>query len=271
MLPLTIGACLLIPEIETHRDWLLSADRDVELQDFMTQEVLCGDWQALVASAKTALDGHTGRLGIHGPFRGLDIHNPDPEMGPLITKRFLCALEVCAALGATQMVLHSPFDLWYHQNRLSLPRVRERLQERVHTILGPVAKCAEDIGVTLVLENIEDVDPQERALLIDALGSPAVALSIDTGHAHLARYMSGAPPVDQFVRAAGSGLAHVHLQDVDGYADRHWAIGTGSIAWEAVFRALSEVEATPHLVLELRDKADIPRSFAYLKAAGLAI
>ena len=93
--------------------------------------------------------------------------------------------------------------------------------------------------------------------------------SIDTGHAHLARRMSNAPPVDYFVRDAGDQLRHVHLQDLDGHADRHWAPGEGEIHWSEVFRALSECQSEPHLVLELRRKSEIPAGFAYLKGLGL--
>ena len=97
-----------------------------------------------------------------------------------------------------------------------------------------------------------------------------VALSIDTGHAHLARKMSGAPPVDYFACDAAAQLAHVHIQDLDGHADRHWAPGDGEIEWAAVFRALADCPSEPHLVLELRDKSEIPKGFAHLRDLGLA-
>jgi sugar phosphate isomerase/epimerase len=137
-------------------------------------------------------------------------------------------------------------------------------------VLGPVVQRAEAVGVTLVIENIEDVDPATRRALVESFASPAIALSIDTGHAQLARRMSGAPPVDYFVRDAGALLAHVHLQDVDGHADRHWAPGEGEIEWTAVFRALADCPSAPHLVLELARKADIPKGFAWLQGLGLA-
>jgi len=136
--------------------------------------------------------------------------------------------------------------------------------------LHPVVKRAQETGITLVIENIEDVDPATRRALVDSFDSPAIALSIDTGHAQLARRAAGAPPVDYFVRDAGAQLAHVHLQDVDGHADRHWAPGEGEIAWAAVFRALADCPGAPHLVLELRDKRDIPKGFAHLRDLGLA-
>ena len=80
--------------------------------------------------------------------------------------------------------------------------------------------CARE-RVTLVLENIQDPEPAHRREMVEGIGSDWLRLSIDTGHAQLARRAAGAPPVDYFVRDAGALLSHVHLQDVDGHADRH--------------------------------------------------
>ena len=270
MTPLRIGACLKSSEIAAHRDWLFAADRDIEVQDFMSHAALGTEFEDRIGAAKAALDGHKGRVGIHGPFEGLDIDNKDEVLQPLITARFLKALEAADRIGARQMVMHSPYTLWYQNNILSGPGYAETKLERIHAILGPVVRRAEEAGITLVIENIQDVRPETRRAMVDSFGSQAIALSIDTGHAQLARRMSGAPPVEDFVRDAGDGLAHVHLQDVDGHADRHWAPGEGEIEWAAVFRALADCTSAPHLVLELRDKAHIPAGFAYLEGLGLA-
>jgi len=58
---------------------------------------------------------------------------------------------------------------------------------------------------------------------------------------------------------------------VDGHADRHWAPGEGEIEWTAVFRALADCQSTPHLVLELRNKADIPKGYHALRDLGLVV
>ena len=271
MLPLKIGACLLIDEIADHRNWLFEADRDIEIQDFVTFTALATDRDALVAKAKEALDGHKGRVGIHGPFEGLDMDNKDPELQPMITQRFIVALEAADAIGARQMVMHSPYDRWYANNLFAKPNYAQDKLDLIHIILEPVVARAQELGVTLVIENIMDVDPATRRMMVDSFESDAIALSIDTGHAHLARRMSDAPPVDYFVRDADEQLKHVHIQDLDGHADRHWAPGEGEIEWEAVFRALGENDGDPHLVLELRDKADIPKGFAHLQQLGLAV
>jgi sugar phosphate isomerase/epimerase len=270
MTPLKIGACLKVAEIARHRDWLFDDARDIEVQDFMTFAALTAELDDRVTKAKAELDGFTGRIGIHGPFEGLDIDNNDPELRPLIARRLIKALEAADRIGARQVVLHSPYTLWYQNNLLATPDYAEHKLERIHQTLGPVVRAAEDKGITLVIENIHDVDPATRRMMVDSFGSGAIALSIDTGHAHLARRMSGAPPVDYFVRDAGDQLAHVHLQDLDGHADRHWAPGEGEVEWAALFHALADCRSAPHLVLELGDKAAIPRGFAHLEGLGLA-
>ena len=256
MNPLKIGACLNSDEIVTFRDWLFDHGRDIELQDFMSFDALTSEFEERVAAAKTALKGHEARVGIHGPFEGLEIDNKDAELRPLITARFIKALEAADRVGARQMVLHSPYTRWYENNVFSYPGYPENKLARIHEVLFPVVREAEKLGITLVIENIQDVRPETRRAMVDSFGSKAIALSTDTGHAQLARRMSGAPPVEDFVRDAGNQLAHVHLQDVDGYADRHWAPGEGEIEWTAVFRALGECRNAPHLVLELLDKKD---------------
>lgn len=107
----------------------------------------------------------------------------------------------------------------------------------------------------------------------DASGSTAHSRGLDifTGRGQLARRMSGAAPEEDFVRDAGDPLAHLHLQDGDGHADRHRATGEGSIEWNAVFRALADCKGAPHPVLELRRKADIPKAFQTLSALGLGV
>jgi len=269
--PPVIGAALPVEALPRHRDWLFEKDRDLELQSFHAPDLLIsGDWGGLVDTARRHLEGYGGRLGIHGPFWGLHLANPDREIREIVSRRILTGLDVCAALGAVQMVIHSPYSTWDHNNLDSDPQARDRVIALVHDTLSAAVVRAEAQGVTLVIENIEDVDPDERRRLAESFASPAVRLSIDTGHAQYAHGATGAPPVDHFVLRAGAMLGHVHLQDADGHADRHWAIGEGSVPWAAVFRALGRIEARPHLVLELRDDADIPASMAWLAARGLA-
>jgi sugar phosphate isomerase/epimerase len=265
----TLGAAVKLPTMERLRNWIFDRERDVEIQEFSEVGAFDGDWRGVAERYRTLLDGHLGRIGIHGPFWGLPIDSHDPEVGAVVAKRYHQGLDACAAVGATLMVIHSPFTTWDHNHLDAEPGAREQLLERVRRNVGAVVARAEDMGVTLALENIEDKNPFDRVQLARALG-PAVKASIDTGHAHYAHGSTGAPPVDHYVIAAGEMLAHVHLQDADGYGDRHWAPGEGTILWPAVFRALSRIGSRPRLILELKDHGQIVAGAERLASLGLA-
>ena len=265
-----LGAALSLQSLRAHRDWLLARQRDLEIQDFFRADVLDRDWRSTASDIKAALDGYRGRLGIHGPFWGFKIDSHDPAIRQVVTKRLLQGLEAAEFIGATQMVIHSPFTTWDYNNLDLYPDNRANLIERVSSTLAEVISRAENTGCEIVIENIEDKDPHARVQLAAALGSKLVRVSLDTGHAFYAHMSTGAPPVDYYVDAAGERLAHVHIQDSDGYADRHWAPGEGAIRWGAVFRALSRLSSNPRLIIELRDHATVLAGAAHLAELGLA-
>jgi len=264
-----VGAALTIESFKLYRDWIFEKNRDLELQDFCFAEILSGDWSGLVSEYKSLLKGYTGRMGIHGPFWGLDIANEDPDIRVLVEKRMMQGLNVVEALGASHMVIHSPLTTWDHNNLAYNPGGRDKLIDRTHATLSRVVARAEQLGCVLVIENIEDLDPSFRSELVDSFESEAVAVSIDTGHANYAHWSNGGPPVDYYIHEAAERLAHIHLQDTDGHADRHWAPGEGNISWHEIFRALGYYDSQPRLILELRDHSKVKTGADYLFNLGL--
>jgi sugar phosphate isomerase/epimerase len=118
-----------------------------------------------------------------------------------------------------------------------------------------------------MLENIDDTDPATRVDLVRQIDHPNLKISIDTGHADLAHNNYSAPPVNDFIAAASGVLGHVHLQDVDGYADRHWHPGEGHINWSPLLKALARLEETPRLILEVRRHTDqLPGTVSWLES-----
>ncbi|WP_068314872.1 sugar phosphate isomerase/epimerase family protein [Polycladidibacter hongkongensis] len=268
---LVVGAALNLQDIAAHRDWLFERDRPLEIQDFCDVHLISEDWSDRARVARQLLDGFQGQVGLHGPFYGIDLGVEDREFQGLVRKRLQQGLDACAAFGASQMVLHSPYSYWDHNNLGNWPGATRRKLEVVLDNLQAAISRAEDMGVELVLENIEDIDPAWRGQLVQAADSRALKLSIDTGHAHYAHVSHGAPPVDYFINVAGNDLAHVHLQDVDGYADRHWHPGEGSVPWHAVFAALRRLQRPPRLLLEVVDVANLRKGADYLSSLGFCV
>ncbi len=268
-----VGAQLSVLDLERHRDWLFEKNRDIELPEFSMADILRSP-DVFIDMARKQLDGWHGRLGIHGPYSGFELHCSDREIRPIIQARMDQALSVCERLGAVQMVVHSPYDPWDRDNLDGGQDGRgKRRKARVGVIidtLQPVLRRAEDLGVELVLENIKDTDPGDRMAVVEAADSPALRLSVDTGHAHWAHTICGAPPADRFISLAGDQLGHVHLQDTDGYADRHWPLGCGNISWHAVFEAINATQTNPHLIVEILDFDRVQECVKHLETLGLA-
>ena len=260
----TIGAALPVNQLEAHRDWLIDKQRDLEIQDPFRPEVLDGDWRAVAKAAKQALRNYTGRLGIHGPFEGLTIMSMDPKVQELVHTRLMQGLDFAEEIGATHMVVHSPWVNLGHPFVPMSPYYKQAdMIARAHHAIGSVVKRAASIGCMLVIENIFDTNPALWIELVRSFASDAVRASIDVGHAFVMHRMGGAPP-DAFVRAAGPLLSHVHIQDTDGLSDRHWCPGDGEMNWFALFDALRSLDQSPRLLLELHDYARVRDGAAWL-------
>ena len=231
-------------------------------------DLLEGDWRGRLDGARRWLDGSPGRIGIHGPYMDLPMAPRDHGIRDLVRRRLDEGLDACALIGATQMVIHSPFTTWMH-NHIACAEDMGEVVARCHATLADAVARAEVEGVVLVIENIEDKDPAARVALARSFGSPAIKVSLDTGHALYAHRSTGAPPVDHHVLAAGADLAHIHIQDADGHGDRHWMPGMGTVNWRALFAALDRTGARPRLILELNDIAQTVAGARHLAGLGL--
>ena len=265
-----VGAALPSSLLAQHRDWLLEAQRDLEIQDSYDPALLDGDWDGRAEAIRAQLAGYTGRLGVHGPFLSLTLLAYDPKVRAVVAERLSQGIAFAQAIGASHMVIHSPFQ--YFGSPFLAHAPSSGLAEQValvHTTLEPVVAAAERAEVTLVIENIQDTNPRALLDLVRSFDTPAVQMSLDTGHA-LISHRIGGPTPDQWVREAGPLLGHLHLQDSDGQLDRHWAPGDGGLNWFALFEALGALGHQPRLLLELRDPQAIGRGAAYLAERGLA-
>jgi sugar phosphate isomerase/epimerase len=264
-----VGAAMPYSRLPEFRDWLLEGPRDLEIQDPAWPNILDTNWQSVIPHIRSMLDGHTGRLGVHGPFWGMPIDAVDHKVQAAVKERLKQSLDYCAELGATHMVVHSPFEFLGTPFAPLQASDGFNLLEIIHSTLEDAVRQATEIGCTLVIENIFDKDPAIWMGLIESFKTPHVRASVDVGHAFI-NHKLGAPPPDYWIRHAGNSLEHIHLQDSDGFADRHWCLGDGDINFTAIFSAVGKLEKQPRLILELMDPGKIPQAVAWLKQRNLA-
>lgn len=266
-----LGAAMPSTQLDQHMDWLMADARDLEIQDFAAPDVLDNpDFDTHVEGIRQKLDGYPGRVGVHAPFWNLDLAAYDRKIRAVVQDRLKQAVTGAAHIGATHMVIHSPLAFLGAPGSLTAPSIgTASLFDVVHETLAEVVRLATDAGVILVIENIFDHHPLMLTDLVRSFGSPNVRQSLDVGHAYI-NYLRGAPPPDYYIKTAGDLLAHLHLQDTDGYSDRHWAIGQGKVDFAPIFAEVAKLGSNPRLMLELRNTNAIQSSAAYLAALGLA-
>ncbi|QPC83336.1 sugar phosphate isomerase/epimerase [Phototrophicus methaneseepsis] len=260
---LPVGASYNVIDFPANVDWILESDRDLELYSyagFLDDSSLRDSFK----DVPRLLNGYTGRFGLHGPMTNFAVHNK--EIRAAVIKEFTEMLHICGEVGATHMVLHSPY--------LSLgapfpePIASLMTTNPARSVLEEIIPIAESVNCVIMLENIMDTRPDMHINLVRAINSPWLKVSVDTGHAFVMHRWGEAPTPDYWIRQAGPLLGHVHLQDTDGYTDRHWAPGDGAVPWIAVFEALSALEEQPRMVLEISaDKLE--RGFNYLAERDL--
>ncbi|MEL6151499.1 MAG: sugar phosphate isomerase/epimerase family protein, partial [Chloroflexota bacterium] len=228
------------------------------------------DFTDHVKKIKTQLDGYTGRIGIHAPFWNLTLAAYDQRVRVVVQDRLNHALDAAAEIGATHMVIHSPLEFLGAPASLTSPGVASvTVFDVVRDTLEEIVKRASEIGCTLVIENIYDTSPRLLTDLVASFDSDYVRQSLDTGHAYIMHHHRSAPPPDYYVNTAGELLGHIHIQDTDGYSDRHWAIGEGHINFQSIFNEVAKLDTNPRLILELRDHSGIESSATYLADLGL--
>jgi len=267
-----LGAAMNIGEIAHFQDFLFETDRDLEIQDFIGTDVLDGNFDNAVKRLKKALEGYGGRLSLHGPFKGFSIYCKDELIMEAVRARISKCLDAVEAVGATQMVLHSPYSFWAAQNDQILNGYVNKMVEQTAGLLEPLVKRAHDIGCVIVIENIEDPDPEFRKTLIDMIDSPALKASLDTGHAHCSiGIQADSATSQQHIDGLGDRLVHMHLHDNYTDGDWHHIPGQGNIEWEVVFDSIKNLTAPPRLILELRDRKELAKAAQYLIDKGLCV
>ena len=232
----------------------------IELTDFIPPSVWQGDYLALARRWAAALGDFSGPRCLHGAFVDLHPAAQEPDLVALARRRHHQSLDVAAILGCDLMVVHSDFP-----HRVALPARMVEVAARLTDYFGDLAVAAAQRNITIVIENIYDADPRPLAELARSINAPNLGLSIDVGHATL---HGPAFALDEWVLACQPYLRHVHLQDNDGKFDRHWGLGTGTIAFRPFFDAVTLVDPVPRVTIEVVDRREAWQTLELLIAQG---
>ena len=133
--------------------------------------------------------------------------------------------------------------------------------------LGKLCQVAEKAGVTLAIEPeplLVIGSSQDGMAMIEAVGSPALKVNLDVGHAQITD-----DDVAASIRTLGSAIAHLHLEDIAGRVHRHLPFGKGDIDFVAIRQALGEIGYGGPYVVDLFGQDMDPLQIAKDALAGM--
>lgn len=139
-----------------------------------------------------------------------------------------------------------------HLNFLSDPTAGIK---RAADIVRPLLGQLEDENIALCFENVPSIlpnplgsQPEEFEAFFQEVDHPRVALTIDTGHAHISGNL------DAFLRRLADKWVYTHLADNAGAADEHLAPGMGSIDWRQFATLANEQRYNGPLIFEFPER-----------------
>jgi sugar phosphate isomerase/epimerase len=156
------------------------------------------------------------------------------------------SLEVAAELGARKVVLHPG-----HIGGLG-SYVMETALAHANASLAAIIKRAQALGLCVCLENMFPrcrayVEPDDFVEIMQRF--PDLKLTLDTGHANIGK--KNGHRILEFIEKFGHRIGHLHISDNFGQRDDHIPLGSGTIDFEKVVRAIKHCGYNDTATLEI--------------------
>jgi sugar phosphate isomerase/epimerase len=183
-------------------------------------------------------------------------------------KEMLESLQVAAELHPLKAVLHPSYI-----TGLSV-FLTDQAKQHATRSLDAIVERANQLGLTVCLENMFPrsnylCEPKDFLEIFER--HPTLKLTLDTGHANIGG--NGDRRVLDFIRKFPDRIGHIHANDNFGKEDNHLPIGTGTIDFQRIAKALKAAGYDGTVTFEVfsrdRDYLKISREkFAAMMAAA---
>ena len=201
------------------------------------------------------LRGNGLEVTFHGPFMDLSPGGVDPRIKEVTSDRFSRTIQLAEIFRPETIVFHAGYEKWKFDADVDL-----WLKSSLQT-WNPLVKAAEEVGVTLALENVYEETPDSIAALLNEIASPRFRFCLDTGHHHIFSKV----PLSRWVETLGKFLSEIHLHDNHREMDEHLPIGEGSFDFEQLFALLSQYRLSPIYTLEPHQEDHLRRGLEAIR------
>lgn len=197
----------------------------------------------------------------HAPISDINIASFHPEIRALAIDIVRRTIESAGRLGIPTLTIHP--GLRMPMARWDDAKLRHLTLDAAHDL----AKVADDVGVTLCLENMAKnwvMTFQDPDWFADAFGRhEALRFCFDVAHSHT----NGDGYTRRFVSDFTSQCGNVHVSDNEGDLDSHWVLGQGNVPLDDVVKELESRGYKGNYVIESNNFEEGVESIPVLERA----
>lgn len=228
----------------------------IELMAFAYPDVLDGDWRAEVERYRALIKPVPGPLTLHGPFMDMAPGSPDHQIDEVCKGRFRHVLRIARELGGKIVILHANFIA-----AIRTESYRVGWQERSEVFWRDIAEYAQELGVTVAIENMWEFDPDIIGDVLKQIDHPNLRACIDIGHAHLYSEV----PFMQWLDTLKPYLVHLHVNNNDGSMDFHGGLAGGFLDYPRLLSLVRKLPNPPSITMEMDSVADMEASLGFFQ------
>ena len=172
-----------------------------------------------------------------------------PSIREASLNEVLNSLDVAAELGCLKVVLHPSYIIG-----LSVFVIEKAIEHAIES-LETIVERADKLGLLLCVENLFPrthflVEPDEFVEIFENF--PRLRLTLDTGHAHIGD-KDGKRAIN-FIKRFPDRISHIHVSDNLGEEDNHLPVGTGTVNFPEIVKAIKEIGYDDTITLEVFSK-----------------
>jgi sugar phosphate isomerase/epimerase len=201
-----------------------------------------------------AFYGAGRHLTLHGPFQDMAPGALDDMILAATRRRLRQAFRYLPVFRPRAVVCHLGYEARHYRWD------QERWIDRSAATWKELAGVAARDGVTVMLENVYETDPELFLEVLGRVGAPNLKVCFDVGH--LLAFSTGDFP--HWLTTLAPVIGHLHLHDNLGEDDSHLALGTGRVPLQETLDYLAAQGRRPSVTLEPHQEGSLEPSLSCL-------
>jgi sugar phosphate isomerase/epimerase len=194
------------------------------------------------------------RISLHGPFQDLAPGGLDDGILAVSRRRLRQAFRYLPVFRPVAVVCHLGYEARHYGWD------QERWLAHSAATWKELAALAAPSGVTVMLENVYETEPELFLEVLDRVGAPNLKVCFDAGH--LLAFSTGDFP--RWLKTLAPVIGQLHLHDNHGDADAHLALGAGRVPLRETLDYLAGLGIQPLITLEPHQEGSLDASLDYL-------